>query len=49
MNFFFQVNFSFYDTVNIIQDVIITPNAYPYTAKFMFVGVRINKDQQMKC
>ena len=25
---------------HIIDDVITTPNPFPYTAKFMFVGVR---------
>ena len=37
------VNVAFYDAVNIIYDVITTPNPFPYTAKFMFVGVRNNK------
>ena len=31
-----QVNIRFYDAVNIIYDVIITTNPYPYTAKFVF-------------
>ena len=37
----------FYDAVNIIHDVITTRNPFPYTAKFMFVGVRINVTQQL--
>ena len=28
-----------------IHDVITTPNPLPYTARFMFVGVRNNKTQ----
>ena len=35
-----QVNVTFYDAVNIIHDVITTPNPFPYTTKFMFVSVR---------
>ena len=45
---FLRVNVTFYDAVHIINDVIITPNPYPYTAKFVFVGVRSNKDQRMR-
>ena len=45
---FLRVNVTFYDTVNIIHDVITTPNAFPYTAKFMFVGVRNNETQQIR-
>ena len=40
---FLQVNITFYDTVNVIHDVITTANPIPYTAKFVFVGVRNNK------
>ena len=40
---------TFYDVVKIIHDVITTPNPFPYTAKFMFVGVRNNKTQQIRC
>ena len=36
-------NVTFYDAVNMIHDVITTDNPFPYTAKFMFVGVRNNK------
>ena len=45
---FLQVNVTFYDAVSVIHDIIITPNPYPFTAKFVFVSVMINKDQQMK-
>ena len=44
MNFLWE-SVMFYKAVNIIHDVIIIPNPYPYTAKFVFEGVRINKDQ----
>ena len=40
---FLRVNVTFYDAVNVIHDVIATANQIPYTAKFMFVGVRNNK------
>ena len=43
---FLRVNVTFYDAVNIIHDVITTANPFPYTAKFMFVGVTNNKTQQ---
>ena len=36
----------FYDVVNMIHDVITTPDPFPYTAKFMFVGVRNNKTKK---
>ena len=45
---FLRVNATFYDAVNIIHDVITTPNPFPYTAKFMFVGVRNNETQQIR-
>ena len=45
---FLRVNVTFYDAVNMIHDVIKTPNAFPYTAKFMFVGVRNNKTYQVR-
>ena len=45
---FLRVNATFYDAVNMIHDVITTANPFPYTAKFMFVGVRNDKTQQMK-
>ena len=43
-----QVNVTFYDAVNMIHDVITTPNPFPYTTKFMFVGVRNNETQQIR-
>ena len=48
MNVFLRVKVTFYDAVNIIQDAITTPNPFPYTAKFMFVGVRNNETQQIR-
>ena len=42
---FLQGNVVFYDTVKMIHDVISTANSFPYTAKIMFVGVRIIKTQ----
>ena len=47
MNSFLRVNVTFYDAVNIIHDVITTPNLFPYTAKFMFVCVRNNETQKI--
>ena len=44
---FLRVNFTFYDVVNMIHDVITALDPFPYTAKFMFVGVRNNKTQQI--
>ena len=41
--FFLRVNVTFYDAVSIIHYVITTPDPFPYTAKFMFVGVRRKK------
>ena len=43
---FLRVNVTFYDAVNMIHDVITTPDPFPYTAKFMFVSVSYNKTQQ---
>ena len=40
---FLQINVTFYDTVNMIHDVIRTANPFPYFAKFMLVGVRNKK------
>ena len=45
---FLEHDCTFYDAVNIIHDVITTPNQFPYTAKFMFVGVRNNETQQIR-
>ena len=42
---FLRVNVMFYDAVNMIHDIISTANAFPYTAKLMFVSVRNNKAQ----
>ena len=47
MNFLLET-VSFYDAVNIIHDAIITTNLYPYTIKFVFVNVRIIKDQEIR-
>ena len=41
------VNVTFYDAVNMNHDVIRTANPFPYTAKFMFAGVRKNKTQHI--
>ena len=43
-----RVNVTFYDAVNMIHDVITTANIFQYAAKFMFVGIRNNKTQQMR-
>ena len=43
-----RVNVTDYDAVNIIREVITTPNPFPYTAKFMFVGDRNNETQQIR-
>ena len=45
---FLWVNVTFYDAVNMINDVIRTANPFPYTAEFLFVGVRNNKTQQVR-
>ena len=45
---FLRVNVTFYDAVNVNHDVITTANPFPYTAKFMFAGVRKNKTQQIR-
>ena len=37
----------FYDAVNLIHDVIRIAHAFPYTAKFMFAGVKNDKTQQI--
>ena len=38
---FLLVNVTFHDAVNMIHDVMRTSNPFPYTGKFMFVGVKI--------
>ena len=45
---FLRVNVTFYDAVdfNMTHDVITTANPVPYTATFMFVGVRNNKTEK---
>ena len=43
-----RVNVTFYDAVNIIHDVITIRNQFPYTVKFMFVGVRNDETQQIR-
>ena len=48
MNAFLRVKITFYDAVNMLHDVIATPDPFPYTANFMFVGVRHNKRQQIR-
>ena len=48
MNELLAGNVMFYDAVNMIHDVITTPNPIPYTAKFMFVAVRNNETQQIR-
>ena len=45
---FLRVNVTLYDAVNLIHDVITKANLFPYTAKFMFDGVRNNKTQQIR-
>ena len=42
---FLRVNVTFHEAANMINAVIRTANAFPYTAKFMFVSVRNNKIQ----
>ena len=42
---FLRVNVTFNDAVNVIYDVTTTANPFPYTAKFIFVGVTNNKTQ----
>ena len=48
MNVFLRVNVTFHDAVNMVHDVITTANQFPFTAKFMFVGARNNKTQQIR-
>ena len=45
---FLWVNVPFYEAVSIMHDVITTPNPFPYTAKFMVVGVTHYKTQQIR-
>ena len=41
-----RVSVTFYDAVSVIHDVITTAKPFPYTAKFMVVGVRNNKTKK---
>ena len=45
---FLWVRVTFYDAVSMIHDVTRTANPFPYSAKFMLVGVRNNKTQQIR-
>ena len=45
---FLRANVTFYDAVSVIHDVITTADPIPYTAKFMFDGVRNTKTQQIR-
>ena len=45
---FMLVNVTFYDAADMIHDVITTANPFLYTAKFMLVGVRNNKTQELR-
>ena len=45
---FLRVKGTFYDAVSVIHDVIITAKSFPYTAKFMFIGVKSNKTQPIR-
>ena len=44
---YLRVNVALNDAVNIIYDVITTASLFPNTSKFMFVGFRNNKTQQI--
>ena len=46
---FQRVNATFYDAVNLIHGVITTASLFPNTAKFILVGIRNNKTQQIIC
>ena len=48
MNAFYAVNIMFNVVVSMIHDVIRSANPFPYAAKFMFVGVRNYKTQQIR-
>ena len=45
---FLWVNVTFYDAVSIIHDVTTIASPFSYTAKFMFVGARNSKTQQVR-
>ena len=46
--YFLRVNVTVYNAVNMIHDVITTANPFTYPAKFILVGVRNNKTQQIR-
>ena len=39
---FLRVHATLYDAISMVHDVSTTANPFPYTAKFMFVGVGNN-------
>ena len=45
---FLRVNGTFFDAVNVIHDVITTADPFQYTDKFIFVGFRNNKTEQIR-
>ena len=49
LTYFLRVYVMFYDTVNMTNDVISKANPFPDAARFLFVGVRNNKTQQVRC
>ena len=48
MKAFFAGKRHVYDVVNMIHDVITTPDPFSDTAKFMFVGVKNNKTKKIR-
>ena len=48
MNVFSAGKRHVYDAVNVIHDVITIADPIPYTAKFMWDGVKNNKSQQVR-
>ena len=44
---FLRVNVTFDDEVIVIHDAITSASLFPNTAKFMLVGIRNNKTQQI--
>ena len=45
---FLRVNVTFYDAVNVIHAIITIADPIPYTANFMFDGVRNNKIKKIR-
>ena len=43
---YFQ-NMKAFSAVNMNHNIITATNPFPYTAKFMFVGIRYNKTEQI--